>query len=230
MATTIEQVQALINADPEVKRLFSAGTLARGRYGDQRGNYNWLQANRPHIVQAMAELPHVDGKGWTIASGGQLKQAEGVPWYVPVIQAVGGAAVGPLSGLGGAAGAGGAAGGATAGGGAAALSPILDYAVPAAGSLINAGMQNSANNAATDAEIDFNNRALEAAREEQQYRRTFDEEARTHERARYADERDYGRGQRSQYLERLQPYEAAGRPSISRLEALLSGSLRRGGR
>lgn len=148
-----------------------------------------------------------------LAAGGASTAASG---------GVGGAATGAVTGTGGVASGGLAAGTAAATGGAMDwLDPLLRYGVPTAGALVGAHMENRANADATAAQTEYLNKALEAAQEEQRYRRTFDEEARTYERGRYGEERDYGRGQYSNFLSRLEPYRQAGGSSLSRLEGLL---------
>lgn len=109
------------------------------------------------------------------------------------------------------------AAGAGAGGGAAAggltAQGLIRYGVPTAGNIVGNVLQARAEGKAADVNADYLNRALEAAKEEQQYRRTFDEEA-----------RGYNRGQRADYLGRLQPYGDAGTAATGRASALLTTS------
>ena len=76
----------------------------------------------------------------------------------------------------------------------------LQYGLPVAANLIGTKMQTNAQSESDRAMTDYYNKALDAAKEEQQYRRTFDEEGRTY--GRYMDQygvasgeedRSYGR-------------------------------------
>lgn len=120
---TFEQTQAAFRNDPEIRRIL-ASDRSRGTYLTAQTE-NALAAyiqSRPELAQAVASLaPRGDGN----KNGGPegyfgfrdsgdfdwIDNPSGVPWYVPVIQAIGGAAVGPLAGAAGA-GAGAGAGGA----------------------------------------------------------------------------------------------------------------------
>lgn len=115
--------------------------------------------------------------------------------------------VGTTAATGGGFGAGGAltaAGGTLTAGKAASrwLGPVLDYGVPIAGGLIGQKLQANADKDAAAIQADYLNRALEVEKEKEQY----------------------GRGQRADYLARLQPYGAAGSAATGRAEALLTSS------
>lgn len=101
---------------------------------------------------------------------------------------------------------------------------ILKYGIPVLGDVLGQRAQSNAQNEATRAQAEYLEKALEAAREEQQYRRGFDENERDYSRGRYTEERDYGRGQYANYLGRLSPYSSAGADAVGRASALLTTS------
>lgn len=167
------------------------------------------------------------------------------------------AGFGPLAGaMGGGAGAGGVAGsvagidstiaGMGAGGWAtgttmAATAPSLastllrygfEYGLPTVGGLINSRNQSNANRDAAQIEADYNNRALDAALEEQKYRRGvdeenqrytrgFNEEARGYDRAKYAESTNHGRRNYGNFVETLEPYRASGTAATQYASRLL---------
>lgn len=74
---------------------------------------------------------------------------------------------------------------------------------------------------ASDIESNYNNRALDAAREERDYQRQQDAAAI----ARQIEQRDYTRAQANSYRDRLAPFRTAGVHSINRLDASLAGNM-----
>lgn len=78
----------------------------------------------------------------------------------------------------------------------------LQYGLPTIGGLINTRMQNNAAREAADIMADYYDRALEVEKEKEQY----------------------GRGQRADYLGRLQPFGDAGRGALGDMQGLLAGS------
>jgi len=104
-------------------------------------------------------------------------------------------------------------GGGAAAGTASYLRPLLGQGVQAATNLYGQHMANSASADAARIQTEFLEKALEVEKENERYRRSTTEE-----------ERGYTRGQRADYLGRLQPYSAAGTAATTRASALLSGS------
>lgn len=133
------------------------------------------------------------------------------------------------------------------------LDPILRYVVPTAGGLVGNQQQNAANDRATQAQMDYYNRALAAAEEEQRYRRQFDEDQRAYDRKRLEDDltyrrgtdardfdyrkgidqrdydalmerQQYGREQFGSYLGRLEPFRVPATGAVNRMEGLLTGT------
>lgn len=111
----------------------------------------------------------------------------------------------------------GTAGGAAAGSGGTGMSAFTDlltkYGIDVAGKLIGQGMQNSASNYAVDRQMEYYNKALAAAQEEQTYSRGI-----------AADKLKYGQGQYTNYLDRLAPYAAVGPGAAGRMEGLMTGT------
>lgn len=168
--------------------------------------------------------PH---RGWSGLSGWQ-KTA-----IIAAAVASGGIAAAALAGGGGgsAASSAAASGGTAAGAGAAAgagtaatvgavaaqsaswLTPILQYGVPAATGIVgNLMAANGERDAARLSDQQFD-KALAAEKEERDYQRSFNEEARGYNRAQYAD-----------YLGRLSPYGNAGSAAVDRASSLLTTS------
>ena len=97
---------------------------------------------------------------------------------------------------------------------------LISTGIGAATNIYGGKKQADANAAALQAQIDYNNKALAAALDQQQYERQQDEINRN-----IALERqDYQRGQYNQYVSRLQPFASAGQTSLPRLTALLEPS------
>lgn len=96
---------------------------------------------------------------------------------------------------------------------AAILVPLITAAASSGAAVYSAHRSSSANRDASRTEADYNRRALEAAREEQEYRRRFDE-----------DERAYRRQQATDYRSRLDPYVRGGTDAQQRLNGLMAGS------
>lgn len=101
----------------------------------------------------------------------------------------------------------------------------LQYGLPIAGALIGGRMQANADRDAINAQMEYMNRALEQAREEQQYQRTFNEEARGYDRARYADSENASRRNYGNYVQTLEPFRAAGTQANQYAARLLGHSV-----
>lgn len=117
----------------------------------------------------------------------------------------------------------------------------------AAGTAAASKSQGTASRDASRIEQRSSQEALAAAREEQAYRRRFDEDERDYsrrvgeddraykrrmdaddrlfERGRYTEERDYGRGQTANYLERLEPFRQGGTRALANLSASTSRAM-----
>lgn len=113
------------------------------------------------------------------------------------------------------------------------LDPIMRYGVEPVGNLVAGRMQIGANDRATQAQMDYYNRALAAAEEEQRYRRAFDEERRAYDRsildrdrADALEQRDFTRGQLASYQSRLEPFAAPGRAALGRMESMANSGMR----
>lgn len=230
-------LQAQLRQDPRVLALVEQ----RGRTGIITSDE--LQAlgyDVPSSYQFRALNPR-SGQTGPEAYGLTDNSINGVEW-LPVVAgsallgagAAGVAGAGPLASASGStgaastgavsAGAGGAAAATT--GAAAAAAPSLagtllkygiQYGLPVAGGLIGAKMQASANTDAARLEYDYNNRALDAALEEQTYRRGFDEDERDYQRTldTYTQQRDVestnaARRNYGNFVQTLEPYRASG--------------------
>lgn len=142
---------------------------------------------------------------WSVIGGAALATM-GAAGFGPLAGALGGAGGGAGTAAS-VAGAAGAAGGTGAGiGGAAATAAGvgltgqlvnygLQYGLPTVGGLISAKMGSDATRDAAGLQNDYYNRALDAATEEQQYRRRFDEDTRDYGRRTSEEQQQYGRAQ-----------------------------------
>lgn len=175
-------------------------------------------------------------KGLEVDAAGNVNQDQGWShWKKPVLisaaiaaatlATMGAAGVfsGAAAGAGGGAGAGAGAGTAAAASAAPAavaaahagswLAPVLGTVVPAAAGVVGSVIASRANSAAARTEAEFNQRALDAAVEEQKYQRGFSEEARDYNRTRF---NDYARG--------LDVYRTAGADALGRETGALANS------
>lgn len=200
--------------------------------------------NTPEEARAAGKIDQVEkGKdGNLYATPHQGWLLKNMPWLVlGTIGAGAGLAALPAAASGAAgAGAAGTAAGATAGTGAtvaATAAPSLagtllkyglQYGLPVAGGLISSKVAANANTDAARLEADYNNRALDAALEEQAYQRRQGEDERAYQRrideyerskgnestgydrSKYNEATNYSRRNYGDFVETLEPYRSAG--------------------
>lgn len=210
-------------ADPNAKSTLAKQILGRqlpdGYDVDQDGQI--VYTNKTPALQqlAWASTPFVAGE---VASG--LAGAAGGAGAAGAGSAGASAATGTAAAGGGAA----AAGGAAVAGGSSLADYFLKYGLPIAGSLIGTGLQIKSNNAATAAQTDYLNKALEQAKAEQEYQHGQDALTRAtsleqegYARNKYAEATNVSRRNYGDFVQTLEPYRAAGTTATERLASLI---------
>ena len=104
------------------------------------------------------------------------------------------------------------------------LSPVLNYGLPVAGSLIGQGMQSRAQGQSDALMQQYYQRALDAEIEDRNYRRGVDEDERKYQRAFNEDERGYQRNRYANLEKHLAPYQQSGVSANDRLARLMAGA------
>lgn len=201
------------SADPEHYTSGAPGQSLlknRGTWNTKTGNYD--QGTNWSAITSMAIAGVLTGGAISAVGGGGAAGGAGA------------ASAASGAGTGGGVVAGGTGLGSTVAGG------LLKYGLPVAGSIYAARSQANAEKDAAQLQSDFNNKALAAQQEQQAWERqqALDAIKRQQEdllytRAQTEENQTYNRGERSQYLTRLDPFRSAGQGALPRIESLLSG-------